>query len=98
MLDEWCENECVPGPSEETQGHRDRNQPRFEFGLVNKPVAAGSAQWKSVEGKTALDEEAKKHEKKGTWNLKKVVELKELLRETRETGEEVILGGVHPVM
>ena len=30
--------------------------------------------------------------------LGKVVELHDLLKETRETGEEIILGGIHPIM
>ena len=66
--------------------------------LVNKPIAANSVQWKSKGGQDAIQIEKGKHEKRGTWNLGGVVELHDLLKQTRESGEEVILGGVHPVM
>ena len=39
-----------------------------------------------------------KHEEKGTWDLSKVIELSELLCETRASGEELKPGGLHPVM
>ena len=69
-----------------------------EFGLVNKPIPANSETWKSKAGQDAMQEERAKHEKRGTWNLKGVIELNDLMKQTRETGEGVILGGVHPVM
>jgi len=98
-LEEWCEAEGVRGPSEIVDGHRSRkHEPLPGFGLVNKPVAANSPEWKSKAGQSALQDERQKHEKKGTWLCDKVVELSELLKETRASGEEVIIGGVHPVM
>ena len=97
-MKEWCSNEGVPGPSEELEGHRPKNQPVCSFGFVNKPIPAGSETWRSPAGKDAIQEERKKHEKKGTWNVNKVVELSKLLEEKRKSGEEIILGGVHPVM
>ena len=98
-LDEWCQREGVPGPSQNTVGHRQRvAAPQAGFGLVNKPVAANSKEWRSSSGQQALVDEKQKHEKRGTWDLKGVVELSKLLQETRRTGEEVVIGGVHPVM
>ena len=92
-LEEWCEAEGVPGPSAPPEGHRPRRadlQPGF--GLVNKPVAANSAEWKSQAGQQALDDEQVKHEKRVTWELDKVVELSQLLQEMRQSGEEVVIG------
>ena len=98
-LKEWCEDHEVPGPSNEAEEHREKNVTRTtEFGLVNKPIPANSETWKSKAGQDAMQEERAKHEKRGTWNLKGVIEVNDLMKQTRETGEEVILGGVHPVM
>ena len=50
-LEGWCEAEGVPGPSGTQLGHRRRvghEQPGF--GLVNKPVAANSAEGKNQVG------------------------------------------------
>jgi hypothetical protein len=66
--------------------------------LVNRPVAANSKEWKSTEGQDAIQIERGKHERRGTWDSTRVKELGQLLRETREGGKEVVIGGVHPVM
>jgi hypothetical protein len=38
------------------------------------------------------------HSKRGTWLADQVIELSDLMQEVRQTGEEVILGGVHPIL
>jgi hypothetical protein len=99
-LQTWCESEGVPGPNEwEEEGHRQR-LPALQpgFGLVNKPIADNLQEWKSSKGQKAIQDERQKHEDRKTWDLSQVVELSTLLKETRAAGEEVILGGVHPVM
>jgi len=68
------------------------------FGFVNKPIPADSEAWKSKDGQHALQGEKGKHEKRGTWDLSGVVEMRDLLKEVRESGEEIVIGGVHPVM
>ena len=97
--EKWFEEEGVPGPTGDQVGHRPRqNALQPGFGLVNKPVAANSTEWRSPAGQAAIEDERLKHEKRMTWEIDKVVELADLLRETRGSGEEVVIGGVHPVM
>ena len=97
MMQEWCQNEGIPGPNEELEG-RPKTQAKCSFGLVNKLIPAGSEMWKSQDAKNAIQVEKEKHEKRGTWDVEKVIELRKLEKNMKETGEEVILGGVHPVM
>ena len=49
-------------------------------------------------GQAAIVEEVSSHEKRGTWDVSQVVELDDLMTECRSTGEDVILGGVHPIL
>ena len=68
------------------------------FGLVVRPIQANSAEWNSKKGQDAIWTEMSEHDKRGTWLTKEVVELDDLMAEVRSTGEEVILGGVHPIL
>ena len=99
---QWCAENGVPGllaDAEET--HRRRNiahEQQPGFGFVNQPIAPGSAEWKSSAGQDCIDKERCKHERRGTWNLKPVIELPKLMEETQATGEVVVLGGIHPIL
>ena len=68
------------------------------FGLITRPIAPGSAEWKSKAGQDAITTEMMEHTKRGTWNMSVVYECGDLIKESKETGEDVILGGVHPIL
>ena len=73
------------------------NEPSL-FGLVVTYIAANSEEWKSKPGQDAIWTEMNEHSKRGTWLLDDVVELSDLFAETRRTHEEIVLGGVHPIL
>ena len=53
---------------------------------VRKPSAVEAAERRLASGPT------------GTWDVSQVVELDDLMAECRSTGEDVILGGMHPIL
>ena len=96
----WCEDEGVPAPAPPRTGHRQQNgsEEQLGFGLVTRPISPGSAEWKSKEGQDAIMTEMNEHRKRGTWNLANVRELSDIVAESHNTGKDVILGGVHPIL
>ena len=66
--------------------------------MVVRPVAAGSKEWNSEKGQAAIAEEMQNHLKRGTFGMDQVQELDDIMKECRRSGEDVILGGVHPIL
>ena len=58
---QWCVQNGVPCLPEETDGtHREHNtahKPQPGFGVVNQPIAPGSAEWKSASGQECIETE-----------------------------------------
>ena len=77
----WCDKNGTPGPpdaSETDEEHRLRKialHPQPGFGLVNVPIAPSSAEWNGKAAQDCIGAEKAKHERRGTWDLKSVVEL-----------------------
>ena len=95
----WCKDEGVPPPCPDRIGHRDKSDDlMLGFGLVTRPIPANSKEWKSIKGQEAIITEMGEHAKRGTWNMNSVRELDDILKEARQTGEETVLGGVHPIL
>ena len=99
-LQEWCFNEGVPPPQEPREGHREKvsDEMPLTFGLVTRPVAPNSAEWNSERGQHAIAEEMSNHTRRGTWDLSRVRELDDVVQEAWNTSEDVIYGGVHPIL
>ena len=99
-LEAWCLEEGVPPPQPPRVGHRDKadEEMTLGFGLVTRPISAGSPEWKSAEGQRAIEEEMANHAKRGTWDVSGVIELDGLMKECRNTGEDAIIGGIHPIL
>ena len=49
--------------------------PQPGIGLVNIPVAPNSAEWKTKNAQDCIGAEKAKHERRGTWNLKSVMDI-----------------------
>jgi hypothetical protein len=96
----WCEDEGVPPPSAEVpEGHRPRvSNDCLGFGLITRPISAGSKEWLAPSGQEAIAKEFTTHNQKGTWDLSSVKELDDVVRESRSSGEKIIIGGVHPIL
>ena len=98
-LVQWCIDEGVPPPCPDRSGHRQRSGgEQLGFGMVTRPIPANSKERKFQKGQDAISKEMGEHNKRGTWNLSSVMELDDLLKECRESGEEVVIGGVHPIL
>ena len=93
-------DEGVPFLQEPREGHRQiRNDNQMlGFGMVTRPIPPNSKEWNSPAGQAAVQDEITNHEKRGTWDISQVIELDDLLKECRVTGEDVIIGGVHPIL
>ena len=74
------------------------NVDHLGFGLIVRPIAAGSAEWNSKAGQEAIWTEINEHTKRGTWDLSGVRELDDVYAESRRTGEVFIIGGTHPIL
>ena len=66
--------------------------------MIVRPIKANSEEWRSKAGQSAINTEMAKHAKRGTWDLDSVTELSDLLYQAGKTGEEIIDGGVHPIL
>ena len=71
----WCVENGVPKlPEDSDDSHREHNMAHKQqpgFGLVNQPIAPGSAEWQSAAGQECIQTERNKHERRGTWIFKK---------------------------
>ena len=65
---------------------------------MNQPIAPGSEEWKSHAGQTCIQQEKEKHERRGTCNLKPLINLQDLNNETNRSGEGIVIGGIHPIL
>ena len=102
-IQEWCKEQGVPGPTAGAiDQHRERNPGTIPqqagFGMVTRPIAPGSAEWKSEAGQEAVHKEMQEHKNRGTWDMKSVMELDDLLAMARKEKIELVLGGVHPIL
>jgi len=99
-LREWCQEEGVPGPNKDLGGHRTKKHVNelLGFGLVVRPIPIKSPEGQTDKARAAVQKEVDGHESRGTWDVKRVIEKRDLFKKLRQTGEEVELGTVHPIL
>jgi hypothetical protein len=63
----------------------------YHLGMVVRPITANSDEWKSEKGQEAIAEEMTNHQKRGTWDISRVVELDNLMDNCRRDNQDVML-------
>ena len=66
--------------------------------MVTRPIPPGSAEWTSTRGQQAIATEMREHQQRGAWDTTQVDELDALVKQSKEVEQDVISGGVHPIL